>query len=76
MKMVILTGAALAALLSTGAVQAQSCSLNCNTQHSTCARAGKDYGTCMGAWRQCKAACLAPARAVSTPKPALTVARR
>lgn len=76
MTKVILAGAALAALVSVGAARAQSCAAGCNTQHSSCARAGKDYATCMGAWRQCKAACLTPVRTSSAPPRATQVAVR
>lgn len=77
MTKVLFAGAALAALVSTGAVQAQTCASSCNTQHSTCAKSGKDYATCMGVWHQCKAACLTPARTSSAPPPKVAaVARR
>ena len=77
MKTLILAGAVLAALVSTAAAQAQSCPAGCNTQHSTCTRAGRDYATCMGAWRQCKAACLTSARgSVAPPRVTAAVVRR
>ena len=77
MTKTILAGAALAALVSFGSAHAQSCSTNCNTQHSTCSREGRDYGTCMGAWRQCRTACLTPARAsVAPPRVTAAVVRR
>ena len=69
----ILAVAALAALVSAGAAHAQTCAASCNGQHSSCTRAGKDYGVCMGAWRQCKTACLTPAR-TSSPAPKATAA--
>ena len=73
----ILVGAALAALTFSGAAQAQSCATSCNTQHAACSQAGKDYATCMGAWHQCKAACLTPARTSSAaPKSVPAVVRR
>ena len=73
----IIAGAILLALGSTGSVRAQTCASSCTAQHAVCAQSGKDYATCMGVWRQCKMACLAPARA-ATPAPPVTstVARR
>ncbi len=69
MTKAIFAGAVLSALVSLGAAQAQTCSVSCNAQHTTCTQAGKDYATCMGVWRQCKTACLTPARTF-TPAPA------
>ena len=72
----VLAGAAFAALafLSAAEAQAQTCSMSCNTQHTTCTQAGKDYGTCMGLWRQCRTACLAPARTSAAPPARVTPA--
>ena len=74
----ILAGAALAALVSAGATQAQTCASSCNAQHTTCTQAGRDYATCMGVWHQCKTACLTPARAPvsAPPKVQTAVVRR
>ena len=67
MTKAMIAGALLAALACTGAAHAQTCTSSCTAQHSVCAQAGKDYATCMGAWRQCRTACLTPARASAAP---------
>ena len=73
----IFAGAVLSALVSLGAAQAQTCASNCTAQHATCSQSGKDYATCMGVWRQCRTACLTPARASpAAPAKAPAVVRR
>ncbi len=73
MTKAIFAGAVFAALVSFGVAQAQTCASSCTSQHATCSQSGKDYGTCMTAWRQCKTSCLTPARATSA-APAAKVA--
>ena len=73
----IFAGAALAALVSVSAAEAQTCDSGCTARHTACTQAGKDYATCMGVWRQCRMACVAPARTVSVaPRTTQVVARR
>ena len=52
-----------------GAAQAQTCQSGCNDRHAQCSRGGGDYGSCMAGWRQCRSACLTPAKGPAGPAP-------
>ena len=73
MKTGMLAAVGLAALLSSTAAYAD-CNGSCSTANAQCSRSGKDYATCMGAWRQCKMACVTPVKTTSTPAPKMTKA--
>ena len=74
MKIGILAAATLAALVMATSAYAD-CSSSCSAANAQCSRSGKEYATCMGAWRQCKQACVTPVKATpASPAPKVTKA--